>query len=384
MKFSIIFGFRNRDIARINRCLDSLKQQTFQDFEVLFIDYGSHAHVTAQAKTLVESYPFCRYIYSDTRGHPWNRAHALNIGIKLATTEYVMTSDIDMIFNQHFIERLTEYVMPDRVIYARCHFLSSNFQDWSHIDSYFGKFPLSTENGLGGCMAISTDLLHQIGGFDEYFRYWGIEDRDLHHRITKLMQIEEIWLPTDDPAHAFYHQWHPTDVDRNRRAPRLNRLPPSIYMSMNYYYVQNLDVLIRNAYGWGECVEFSQRPVYQYIDPNTQQLKNSKDKTIFSTRTSQLERIHNLFSQLDKLSSKEALYIKAFDFPQHHSILTHILRISNWFLNKTGTEIDYSYNASIDFIKWLMLQDSQQAPSNRLFIDYYFEDTLNIGILVKA
>ena len=105
MEVTIIYGFRNRDIERVKRSLDSLRDQTDQFFKVIFVDYGSEENVSVLVKDLIAQYNFCTYLYNETRGMPWNRAHALNSGIRIATTEYVFTADIDLIFTENFIAK---------------------------------------------------------------------------------------------------------------------------------------------------------------------------------------------------------------------------------------------------------------------------------------
>ena len=90
MKFSIIVGFKNRDISRAKKSLDSFSSQSFTDFELIFIDYGSDELVSKEVQLLVQHYKFIKYYYSDTKGWFWNRAHAMNIGIKKAIGEIIL------------------------------------------------------------------------------------------------------------------------------------------------------------------------------------------------------------------------------------------------------------------------------------------------------
>src|SRR5688572_10716527 len=106
---SIVFGFRDRDVQRVERCLASLAQQTFTDFEVLFVDYGSQRQTAQAVQKVVEQHTFARYIYTETRGYPWNRSHALNIGGKQAQGEYLLTNDVDMMFLPNFLEVMLDF-----------------------------------------------------------------------------------------------------------------------------------------------------------------------------------------------------------------------------------------------------------------------------------
>ena len=46
MKFSIVVAFKNRDQKRVQFFLDSLKWQTENDFQLIFINQGSDENVT--------------------------------------------------------------------------------------------------------------------------------------------------------------------------------------------------------------------------------------------------------------------------------------------------------------------------------------------------
>ncbi len=58
MKVTIVFPFRDRDMQRVKRSLDSLQEQTCNDFIVMFIDYGSNPNLSKEIKALVIHYSF--------------------------------------------------------------------------------------------------------------------------------------------------------------------------------------------------------------------------------------------------------------------------------------------------------------------------------------
>lgn len=87
---SIIIPTFNRAEA-LNRCLDSLIDQTFKDFEVLVCDDGS----TDKTKEIVEKFTSSlniQYYYDKNFGGP---ARPRNIGIKMARGKYVAFLDSD-------------------------------------------------------------------------------------------------------------------------------------------------------------------------------------------------------------------------------------------------------------------------------------------------
>lgn len=146
---TIVFGFRDREVARVGRCLASLAQQTFRDFEVLFVDYGSQSQTAVAVRSVVEQYDFARYIYTETRGYPWNRSHALNIGGKQATGTYLMTTDVDMIYPPDFLDVFMAHAAEDRELHIAPHLLPQDFTDWDNAPAYRGQLQTGTSSMRG-------------------------------------------------------------------------------------------------------------------------------------------------------------------------------------------------------------------------------------------
>src|SRR5665647_475985 len=159
---SIIIGFRNREILRIKNVMDSLEKQTCSGFELIFVDYGSDETVSGQVKALLINYPFVKYIYSDTRGWYWNRAHALNTGIKLASGNILLTSDIDLVFPPDFINSVNKLSFKNRFYTFKCYYLQENMDIVKIVDEDLKNTRI---NYVGLCAVLKEDVL-TIAGFD--------------------------------------------------------------------------------------------------------------------------------------------------------------------------------------------------------------------------
>ncbi len=217
LKLSIVFGFRNRDALRVKRCLDSLSDQTQSNFKVCFVDYGSDEEVQEEIKPLVQSYSFCKYVYVPTQGNFWNRSHALNIGVRASTpSEYVLTTDVDLIFPHNFIERMLGILSPEKEIHFSARDLPSGFSQWAQLNrgKKFGEMRPNTALGL--VQGVHRSKFEAIGGFDEFYCIWGVEDEDLSERLT-ASGITTEWVDFEDCT--LYHQWHPTSGRRNFKLP---------------------------------------------------------------------------------------------------------------------------------------------------------------------
>ena len=76
-------------IQYVERCLDSLKRQTFSEFDVIFVDNGS---VDGSRELTEEKYPWVRVIaLAENTGF----CKAVNIGIEATQTPYVVLLNND-------------------------------------------------------------------------------------------------------------------------------------------------------------------------------------------------------------------------------------------------------------------------------------------------
>lgn len=97
---------------------------------------------------------------------------------------------------------------PGLKVNYRCRYLppEATSTDYEQLAAAFGQAPLSADTGLGLSILNRADF-EKIGGYDERFMIWGIEDIALQYRALQA-GIEHLWL---DPALACtYHIWHPT------------------------------------------------------------------------------------------------------------------------------------------------------------------------------
>ncbi len=201
---TIIYPYRNRELQRVKRSLDSLSQQSNLDFEVVFVDYGSDLAMADQVKQLISEYQFARYVYTYHLGQPWSRARTINIGIREAKTDFVFMADIDMIFHPNLIKRLNELKDTTKTTYFKVGFLT---EDESQKEQAFEKYIISFESkeGAAGLSLFPRKALLDINGFEEFFHFWGAEDNNIHARLkanglTSVFYQDEILM---------LHQWHP-------------------------------------------------------------------------------------------------------------------------------------------------------------------------------
>jgi GT2 family glycosyltransferase len=232
MKFSFVVPYRNREPERVARCVASLQAQAFDDFEIVFIDYGSDQAVAQQIAAVCGRYAKVRYFYYDTRGWFWSRSHAINLGLAQALGEYAAIVDIDLIYSPHFLAtlaELAEQAAPPAPLFFhyQCYYLPENFTEYDGLDfSRPYPYPTSTFHAGGGLVVVPRRAFAQAGYFDEYFRVWGVEDMDMTERLQQVGYTRRT-VPVAEATN--FHQWHP-------KANQADQMPTTWYDAMELHW----------------------------------------------------------------------------------------------------------------------------------------------------
>jgi glycosyltransferase involved in cell wall biosynthesis len=144
MKASVIIPVYNEERV-VGECLDSLKNQTLKDFEIILIDDGS----TDKTKDILTSYSTTSHnikVFSQAHNGP---AQARNLGASHASSSILVFVDADMTFNKFFLKNLIAPIsakkekgtFPSREevsnwnnIWARCWNINQNKGKVTHKD----------------------------------------------------------------------------------------------------------------------------------------------------------------------------------------------------------------------------------------------------------
>ncbi|MBZ9632364.1 glycosyltransferase [Salegentibacter sp. LM13S] len=202
---SIIYPYRNRDISRVKKSLDSLVEQSFRDFKVFLVDYGSSESFASKIKELCKSYDFVTYNYCNTQYQPWNKSRALNSVIKSLTSDFCFVADVDMIFHPDFVKNALKLQQPETTVYFQVGFLSPDEGVEGKKYNEFTNYRKSTSEATGLSM-FPVKVLQELRGFDEFYHFWGAEDTDMHIRLKKSGYPVKYY----DKEILMLHQWHPS------------------------------------------------------------------------------------------------------------------------------------------------------------------------------
>ena len=115
----IIPTWRNTE-EEIRRCLDSIDQSAWRDFEVLLVDDGNEAAYATMLDGLAETYPMLRVFHLSHGGV----SAARNFGMAKAAGEYILFVDADDIVTKQFwhdVAEIAEKGCEADVIYGMVH-----------------------------------------------------------------------------------------------------------------------------------------------------------------------------------------------------------------------------------------------------------------------
>jgi glycosyltransferase involved in cell wall biosynthesis len=241
---SVVIPMRDRGGVRLDNCLRSLRWQDVDPsrIEIVISDFGSNANQLPAIRALAARHG-ARLVETPAAGS-WNRAKALNIGIRAARGTIVLCTDADMIFQENFLSTVLSafdrhggrvialsrtWDLPSSV--AERHWEQSEFPALKNL----GR--MRQTSGTGACQAAPRTFYEFGHGYDEKLLYWGFEDGDMLARARRF-GLEPLWISDKT---SMVHQWHPTHKHDRPLQVHLNRL--RCWLTRH--------VIVKNREGWG-------------------------------------------------------------------------------------------------------------------------------------
>ncbi len=290
---TVIYPYRNRDVERVRRSLDSLKIQTDTNFKAVLVDYGSDETTARAVRELLQHYPFVDYHYLFTEAQPWSRSIALNYAIRKADTDYCFMADIDMIFAPDFMAFANQQARLDEGLYFPVGFLSeTESREEKSFDQYIIKFSSTSE--AAGMSLFPTVKLHQVQGYDQFFHFWGSEDNDIHQRLKQL----GCPIRFCNDKIRMLHQWHP-NFRQTESALLKRELQLSGVAELNqehFRYNKQQQVITVNDKNWGIVISEKDYAILREVPVR----KITNRKSVID---------HLLFGELPKIQQGEILSV---------------------------------------------------------------------------
>ena len=250
---TIVIGARNRSDYRLSNALRSIRAQEYpaDAVRVIVVDYGSEPESARGTRTICEAHR-ARYVAVD-HAPVWSRSRCLNIGIRLADSKFLMTSDVDVVLSPRYLRDAVHALAASPLSVVCSPMLDLPEDSVPLLEQAAGSgedVPCDTWKPLckprydwkyhPSIGLTYTAYYKLVRGYDEYYEVWGLEDDDLMRRFT-YMGLEPKAL---DSGSFYLHQWHPKfeGVPDGRTAAQVQ---------LNQSYFEKTHSILRNGRDWG-------------------------------------------------------------------------------------------------------------------------------------
>lgn len=227
VKVSVIIAAYRRD-KELDRLLDALKKQTFEDFEVVIVHDGPTDHKP-------KKYPF-GVVYA-VNSKNIGKCATMNRAIKSASGEVIAQTDDDCIPDKDWLEKGVKYFENKNVVGVEGLIYTDHYDDTKYRtvhNLYYLKGKRNKYVGFIGCnMFFRTSTLRGIGGYDERFKPYFREDSDLAWRMLKKGRI---------PFAKEVKVFHPAHLKEKSRTEEQDKFRWGLYVN---------DALLFKKHPWG-------------------------------------------------------------------------------------------------------------------------------------
>ena len=195
---TVVAPLKNRDRGPTEAFLKSLAAQTAVP-AIIIVDYGSDREHLTWERELCQLYG-AKLVEVRYNTDPFNQSRAHNIGAKLATTSHVVFTDADLIWGEHVAAEADRVLAASKNIMLLCQRYDTN-KDGEVSEK------LHSRGAVGTFMGMEKAWLEKVGGFDEFYAFWGGFGVDLVAR-AKQDGLKLQWLNSLSKKVVIHHQHH--------------------------------------------------------------------------------------------------------------------------------------------------------------------------------
>lgn len=197
----------------IAACIDSLKRQTYGNFEIIVVDNCSK---DGSADAVERDYPEVRLKRLDQN---YGFSRAVNEGLRLSKAPFALLLNSDIEADVHFVESLVNAIKQDEKIFSVASKMIQ-MKDREKLDGAGDLYsalgwayargkgrsaagynkPCRVFSACGGAAIYRRSILDEIGWFDE-FHFAYLEDADIGYR-ARIMGYRNVYCPDAKVYHA--------------------------------------------------------------------------------------------------------------------------------------------------------------------------------------
>jgi len=191
--FSVIIGFRNSIPDRLRNLIYTIKyyKKHLPDCTLIVVEQDTRADLSEVIDKID------KHVYVNTGNDFYSRSLGFNQGFNVSNSDYVILADGDCLLDVNFLNNIHDYYAEFNSLFVipyinPVYYLSKeetenfilNNEDNNGSNSHRKTNALT--NASGGVGIISSDNFYRVGGFDERFRGWGVEDDAFHNKCIEF------------------------------------------------------------------------------------------------------------------------------------------------------------------------------------------------------
>lgn len=191
----------------VRQAIESVLNQSFQDFELIIIDDGS----TDNSKSIIKEYENrdrVQIIFQQNKG--LNASN--NVAIQMSKGEYIVRLDADDYFEPHAIETMVKDLEADpklALVFPDYRLVDSDGENIGEVHRHdFSKdVSLLDQPAHGACTMIRKSILEKVGGYDESFKCQ--DGYDIWLKIATAYPVRNV------SQVLFSYRQHSSSITRN-------------------------------------------------------------------------------------------------------------------------------------------------------------------------
>lgn len=192
----------------LDRAVNSVLEQTFQDYELLIIDDGS----TDGSKEIIGKYQDLKNVFVIFQSNKGLNA-TNNVALKMARGKYIMRLDADDYLDPHALEIMVSKMEKSAdlaLVFPDYYEVDHNGEIINHIrrHNFDNDVTLYDQPAHGACTMFRKKILDEVGGYDESVRKQ--DGYDIWLKIIEHYRISNINLP------LFYYRQHQNSITQNK------------------------------------------------------------------------------------------------------------------------------------------------------------------------
>jgi len=349
--------------AFINKALDSIYNQTYENWECVLIDDGSKDKTKDEIETWLKNDTRFKYFYQDNQG----LSGARNTGLKKVQGDFVYFFDSDDLLNHETLENLFSLVDEDiDIVIGKNAITKGQSNQIADFLEHYSKPLKKLHNHNKELIKLVVEQPIICVAWNKLYRKSFL---DTHQLIFKkgILHEDELWF-----FETLFHA----------RAIIFNNKPTYYYNVDNIYSITN-NFGQRNLESYIEIIEFINERYYQKSSVNTDTEISSIYLTHLKIKTIQHcykklnkedklignQKIKTCFNKVEPLRNKQILDLSFEDLHFHFKIVevlepNNILKFLRYF---NSTKIIRKIKSKLLFQKAMKINSSKNRTINKVY-----------------